>query len=818
MTRNFHAVNTQYNALYNGNMALDQGQRLLAQNYIDDFWEVLPVERVQLAKYGRMPGEDENEDFARAEAKAVKPVQKHSIEIQGKEHNPQIDEAYMLLGKARYFDSRFIPAMEAFTYILNKYPTSNSINTAKIWKEKTNIRLQNEEVAIKSLKVLFEKSELSDEEFADASAMMGQAYINLEHYDSAVVHIKDAARLVKDKEQKGRLLYIKGQLYNRISEKDSANMAFDEVIALNRNTKRAYMINAEIEKAKNFDYETGDKQLLLEHLIELSENRENRPFLGIIYHQLGNFYIEQDSIDSAVAYYNKSIKRGKDNQKLQSINYSTMGNIYFDRASYRDAGAYYDSTLMYMEENTIAHRRIQKKRDNLDDVIKYEDLAQVNDSIIRLMAMNEDERRAYFVTYTDKLKEEAIADSIAKVKEEKKFRDNEFFKEKEQGNKSGGTFYFYNPANVAQGKLQFERRWGNRSLEDDWRRSDKASVNQEIIAAEDEKSEGGSILDNPKFDPETYLAQLPQTQQAVDSVVQERDMAYYQLGIIYQEKFKEYQLAADRLEKLLTFEPEERLVLPTKYYLYKLYGILENGIYEKKYRDDIVTNYPDSRYAEIVLNPEANIATDASSPEYKYRQLYDEFMSENYEDVIVKAEEYINTFTGQDIVPKFELLKATAIGRVEGLAAYKEALNYVSLSYPNTEEGIQAQRIYSRTIPALEKFNFEENNTSDKWKLLFEFDTASLEEAKALQEKIDKALEEKKYLFLKTSIDFYTRDKMFLVVHGFSAKETARGLAALLREDKEYKIKKVSYEISSPNYTVVQMHKNFDKYSQEYFN
>src|SRR5690606_3892553 len=130
--------------------------------------------------------------------------------------------------------------------------------------------------------------------------------------------------------------------------------------------------------------------------------------------------------------------------------------------------------------------------------------------------------------------------------------------------------------------------------------------------------------------------------------------------------------------------------LPTKYYLYKLYGILENDIYEKKYRDDIVTNYPDSRYAEIVLNPEANIATDASSPEYKYRQLYDEFMSENYEDVIVKAEEYINTFTGQDIVPKFELLKATAIGRVEGLAAYKEALNYVSLSYPNTEEGIQA--------------------------------------------------------------------------------------------------------------------------------
>src|SRR5690554_7366826 len=103
-----------------------------------------------------MPGEDQNEDFARAEEKAVKVIQKRSIEVQGKEHNPKIDEAYILLGKARYFDSRFIPALEAFNYILNKYPTSNSINSAKIWKEKTNIRLQNEEVAIKTLKVLFE--------------------------------------------------------------------------------------------------------------------------------------------------------------------------------------------------------------------------------------------------------------------------------------------------------------------------------------------------------------------------------------------------------------------------------------------------------------------------------------------------------------------------------------------------------------------------------------------------------------------------------------------------------------------------------------
>jgi hypothetical protein len=51
-----------------------------------------------------------------AETKA-KTIQKHSMNIDGTEKNYQIDEAYLLLGKARYYDQRFIPALDAFNYI-----------------------------------------------------------------------------------------------------------------------------------------------------------------------------------------------------------------------------------------------------------------------------------------------------------------------------------------------------------------------------------------------------------------------------------------------------------------------------------------------------------------------------------------------------------------------------------------------------------------------------------------------------------------------------------------------------------------------------
>lgn len=49
---------------------------------------------------------------------------------------------------------------------------------------------------------------------------------------------------------------------------------------------------------------------------------------------------------------------------------------------------------------------------------------------------------------------------------------------------------------------------------------------------------------DPAYDPETYVAQIPTGGKEIDSIKKDRNFAYYQLGVIYKEKFKEYQLAA----------------------------------------------------------------------------------------------------------------------------------------------------------------------------------------------------------------------------------------------------------------------------------
>ncbi|HLV70741.1 MAG TPA: hypothetical protein VKY34_08530, partial [Xanthomarina sp.] len=157
LSRNYHALAAKDNTLYNGYIALEEGRQELNTTYEDNYWDILPVERMQVSEEVTLPGQNENERFSRAEEKAVKAIQMHSMNVQGKEVNPQMDEAYLLLGKARYFDQRFVPALEAFNYILYKYPASDKINQAKIWREKTNLRLENEEVAIENLKRLLEQ-------------------------------------------------------------------------------------------------------------------------------------------------------------------------------------------------------------------------------------------------------------------------------------------------------------------------------------------------------------------------------------------------------------------------------------------------------------------------------------------------------------------------------------------------------------------------------------------------------------------------------------------------------------------------------------
>ncbi len=813
LNRNFHALNTKYNILYNGEIAFEQGREELNGSYQDDYWELLPIERLAVTEEIKLDSEDNNPNFVIAEEKATKAIQKHSMDIRNEQQNPQIDEAFLLLGKARYFDQRYIPSLEAFNYVINKFSYSNKLNEAHIWREKVNIRLENEDLAIKNLKRLMKFEKLSDQEYADARAMMAQAYINQDSIETALGQLKVASYYTKKNPEKGRYYYIIGQLYNELGHKDSANYAFDKVIDLNRKSPRVYMINAELQKVRNTSLNSVNEGEVLEHLTDLEENRENRPFLDKIYRQIAEYHLEQESDSLAILYFNKSIRATKQSRKLNALNYENLAEFNFDDNEYKSAGAYYDSVLTNLPENSKKFRTIKKKLDNLEDVINYEDIVQYSDSVITLYNMSPDERVAYFEEYVNELKR--IAEEAAE--KEEKMRNDGFaaFGESKGGKANKGKFYFYNITSLGYGKTDFEQRWGDRALEDDWRWSNKArslaSSNADGLVAND--SINADPTEDEKYDIAFYTDRIPTDVGIIDSLKTQRNFANYQLGLIYKEKFKENLLAAGKLEDVLRSNPEERLVLPSKYNLYKIYEE-EGSPLLASMREDIMKNHGDSRYAEIILNPSAILEDDNDGPDARYSKLFKRYQNQEFLATITGAEENITRYTGDPIVPKFEMLKANAIGRLNGFEQFKEALNYVALTYPNNPEGKKAEQMISEQLPklALKDFSTEtESEGTANWKVVFPFKRSNLEEATKLMEVLAKSIKDLKYNNV-VSKDIYNLEDLFVVVHGFKSKQRALGYAELLKNNKDYKVANQNFVILSANYKIVQVHKNITEY------
>ena len=250
LNRNYNALTTQYNILYNGGVAFNEGLQEINASYEDDFFELLPIEpltfknkKFRLPKLSssssNKPGKGFQESpeqeesltpFDIAEQKAVKAIQKHSMNIYGKERNKKIDDAYLLLGKSRYYTERFIPAIDAYNYIIANYPNASLLNETKIWRAKAHIRIENEELAIETMEILLRKPELPDFIREEANTTLAMAYTKMDSVQRVRKYLWEATKTSKNTIQKARNLFVLGQLYGLDKIKDTASMVFQKLI------------------------------------------------------------------------------------------------------------------------------------------------------------------------------------------------------------------------------------------------------------------------------------------------------------------------------------------------------------------------------------------------------------------------------------------------------------------------------------------------------------------------------------------------------------------------------------------------------------
>lgn len=709
LNRGYHAVTTKYNVLFNGEKAYLEGLKAVQEKHEDNFWKRLQIEPItfdenQINTKVLAPGTSFNEDetenknltpFEKAEEKAVKAIQTHSMNINGYERNPQIDDAYLLLGKSRYYTQRFIPALEAFNYVIVNYPNADLNYQTKIWRAKTNIRLSNEKRAIETLQLLLdvldEREKIDKSIQEQAYTAMAMAYEQTDTIQKVVDYLKLATKTNYNKEQTARNMFVLGQIYSELNQKDSARMVFDK-LSKTRKAPHRFRIRADIEYAKNTPNDSASI-VVLARLKKRIKNTDNRKYLNALYYQAGVLEEGRNNPENAAEYYQKSLQAKFNNDHQKTYAYERLANMAFEKENYVLAGSYYDSVMQVVTEdfeNEKRIRRIRRKNNGLRSLRKYEETLKNNDSILRVVAMTPDERTVFFENHIEKIK---------KLDEEKQ---QQLLNAQNFGTGFGGgssintstnnqgKWYFYNTQALGFGKAEFEKIWGTRPLEDNWRLSDKSTTN-----SNNSQNDSVSNKVNEKYELSTYLNAIPTNKQGIENIVIERNDALYQLGLIYKEQFTNEALAIKNLERLRVEKTENKLELPISYHLYQIYSKQGNVSKANEYKNTILQKYPDTNFAQIIKNPEAKLKAEKQEDEIlnKYKEIYYLYKNNKFNEVVTQIDNFSTSIQNSNLIPKFALLKALSIGKYQDKETYKKALEFVAVSYATTDEGKKAKEI-----------------------------------------------------------------------------------------------------------------------------
>ncbi|MEC8239159.1 MAG: hypothetical protein VX027_03505 [Bacteroidota bacterium] len=751
VNRAYHQTTTKFNVLFNGQEAIAAGVEAELASHQPNFWEQLPLDPFPLVDLFTL-NPKENANFSRGEEKAVIAVQKHSMQFGNEQRNQQIDESYLLLGKARYYNGRYLQALDAFNYIIEQLPNTSSINEAQLWKAKVLIQMLQEQRAILIFEELLSTAELSQSESADASAYLAKALLALNQPQKATQPLSNAAALTKDKTLRARYYYLLGQLYDQLQHQDSAAVAYQNIIDFNRRIPRTYWIHAKLNQlnTSQFDEESVQKQYT-----KLTKNEENKRYLDKIHLSHAFYSLSINDTLTAKDLINASLRTNTKDNILKGLAYETMGNVLFEQNDFVLSGAYLDSTLKVLTPKTRAFRKIKRKRDKLNDIINYETTRETTDSLLTLMDKTPEEQRLVFEDYIKALK---TADSLQLAKQESQQQlasNNSFFE---------GDFYFYNRTMRARGESEFYRIWGNIKKTDNWRYSSLQSVE---IAVDDDVEEptGEEEPPDPRYVVETYTTQIPPPEKR-DSLTQVRNKAYFEAGLAYKEQFEVYPKAKDRLLTLLLLNT--RYNLPSLYHLYQI-EIETKGDQAKVYKNRIITEYPDSQYAMILQNPEA--MEDALTLfEERYTVLLERFKSQAFEEVIDGCFTAILSLQDESLRSRFALLRAHAIGRLDGVEAYQTALSEVALSFPNQTAGKEA----NKRLIEIKEITPDNAEEGDHFLVYFTFDRDDHETTKTIQNKVSNTISTQGLQrSVSATIDVFDRKTELLVVQRFSSVEQA---------------------------------------------
>lgn len=516
---------------------------------------------------------------------------------------------------------------------------------------------------------------------------VAQAYLNIKKkdYDPAINPLENAIGLSKDRSEKARLSYIVAQIHQQEGRGEQAMASFERALKFSPSYEMEFSSRLNVAQNAWINGQVTSEQAL-KTLQQMLKDSKNTEYQDQVYYAMAQVHIEEKNFDEAITSLKKGlmIKTGNDAQKAES--HLLLAQLYYDQENYVDAKYNFDTTLMVLPKNDERYDQTLAFRDNLTDIAKNIEIITLQDSLLAIAAMDEEQKKE--LAY--KIKKEQDAKRIAAAAAAS--LNTTSSSSRVRSGVAASTFFAYNDKKLKKGKRDFEKRWGDRILEDNWRQSNSRSIAD--LSQEEQAEQISKELSQQ--DIEEIFKDVPQTPDQIKAAKKKITEAMFALGTLYKDKLERNDLAVKTLEDMSDRFPGSEKELEAWYFLYVIFNEENNSIKAKEYYNKITNRYPKSIYAQALTDPSFMNKTDAERARLNdfYDATYAIFQQAKYQKAHDRIVQATNTFgKANELQPKFALLDAMCMGNIKGREEYIKGLKNVVAKFPNTEEQSRAKEI-----------------------------------------------------------------------------------------------------------------------------
>lgn len=721
-TRRYQAFITRYNVYYNGDEHYKETLKEMEKAYEDDYSQPLFMHPAEARGDEKAP--QPTGSFKRSIEKAQKAIQIRSIKkrparkagkgndpaykewLKREEYNPFLHNAWMMMAKSQFHDGDFLGAASTFYYITKHFKwLPVTVTEASLWQARSYCalgwlyeaesilgRVKPDQLTTNRLKELYN--------FTSANV-----YIRMGEKGKAIPYLTEAIRYAGGG-QKTRLLFLLGQLYESIDRPVEAYQAYKKAGGSSGASYRT-KFNARIKQSEV--YQGSDITPEVKALKRMTRYDRNKEYLDQIYYAIGNLYLSRGDTTQAIANYELASAKSTRNGIDKALAQVKLGGLYYDRGRYDRAQPCYSEAIPQLPESFPDYKALKRRSDVLDELAVYSQNVELNDSLLRLAAMSPEEQLKVIHRIIDELKKKE------KEMEDEARREEYLANQAAQGNTLQGnnapstftmnndkSWYFYNTSTRNAGRTEFQKRWGSRRLEDNWRRRDKSSFSLDDFSDPDdedvedhddeedearEKSEEEKAHESDPHYPEYYLKQIPSTdaeKATANDVIQE---GIYNMGIILKDKLEDFNAADKEFERLMSRYPDNVYRLEVYYNLYLMNMRRGDTAAAEKYRRLLMAEFPESKYAAALADPNYfdNIRRMDAQQESLYDQAYEAYLDNRNGDVH-RAYERVNVeFPLSKLMPKFMFLHALAYVTENCPDEFNATLRDMLARYPDTD-------------------------------------------------------------------------------------------------------------------------------------